>query len=509
VESMLAVDQNVKSSYIDIPSAPGPIGKIAAAELPDRRRIALSDAIDLLRSNPSQPAIARRVILIRAEVGDPNPLAALPPKRKGGPAGPSPLDAFTPPQGYPANLSEQIIAERELWRAMFQPPAAALPPQLRQRLQAMVVGMPGNASVKEAASQAFGLQNGPVPQMRPELTAEINAIPNLKWWKYVALRQLDLRTGDPAGAASELAQAKADATKSVIFTGLLSIAALAAALAGFVAIILLLVRRLSNQSDRPSIFSETPATIRDEDRRLGAGDLMNVFVLYLSLMLLTSLFAPALLHGEIQRNEGSMAKLITFEVVAESILILVCGGLTLAVLVALARRRGADLAKEIGLTLAAQPLMRVLAFGLLGWCIALPCVIAIGAVTKIIFHSAPSPSNPAIPLLISAPGGWVSVLLYILVAVFAPFFEETMFRGIFFNAARLRLGVPGGIVMTGLAFGLSHSVGIAQQIPLAVLGGVFAWMAQTRKSLAPSMFAHCLQNSFVYATLLFMMMTVT
>jgi membrane protease YdiL (CAAX protease family) len=58
-------------------------------------------------------------------------------------------------------------------------------------------------------------------------------------------------------------------------------------------------------------------------------------------------------------------------------------------------------------------------------------------------------------------------------------------------------------VLTGLVFGLVHPVGIVEKLAIAVLGGVFAWMAQTRKSLVPSMTAHCLNNLTSTLILLF------
>lgn len=100
------------------------------------------------------------------------------------------------------------------------------------------------------------------------------------------------------------------------------------------------------------------------------------------------------------------------------------------------------------------------------------------------------------------------VTLLLLVSVAAPFIEETFFRGAFFQAARLRLGVAPAIALTGLMFGLAHPVGIAEAVTLASMGSVFAWLAYKRKSLAPGMVAHCMQNSFSYFTLYFTFLVV-
>ena len=74
--------------------------------------------------------------------------------------------------------------------------------------------------------------------------------------------------------------------------------------------------------------------------------------------------------------------------------------------------------------------------------------------------------------------------------------------GVFYSAAKFKAGGWPAIVLTAPIFGFVHPVGIGEMVPLAVLGGVFAWMAETRKSLVPSMLGHFLQNSMATAMLL-------
>jgi len=113
---------------------------------------------------------------------------------------------------------------------------------------------------------------------------------------------------------------------------------------------------------------------------------------------------------------------------------------------------------------------------------------------RALFRHAPDPSNPAIPQLVGSPSLGTTLLLVALASAAAPVVEELLFRGVFYQAARLKLGVWPAIVVTGLVFGFVHPVGIVEMLAIAVLGGVFAWMAETRQSLLPSMAAHCLQN---------------
>jgi membrane protease YdiL (CAAX protease family) len=326
-----------------------------------------------------------------------------------------------------------------------------------------------------------------------------------------------------------LVVADAEAERSVVLSELLNLIACACILIGILALATLLVRsvfakRSSTESGSAqqsaasshadaiglSIFREMPPRIRDVDRRLGAGDLANLFALYLILMMGVQFIAPLVLRGPLGRyaTSASAGAQTAFIIFAEAIVTAFCGCTTVAALFWLAKRRGASVADEIGLNAGAETLTKTVLFGILGWCISLPLVLGTADMASLIFHNAPSPANPAIPLLMATPGGLASIVLYILVAVLAPFFEETVFRGLFYNAARLRVGVWPAIALTGIAFGASHPVGIAEQVPLIVLGATLAWIAQTSKSLLPGMVLHCLQNSFVYALMFFTLLTI-
>ncbi len=485
VQAILQIDTQAKASYISTgvspaKSASSPFAAILSQSMTGQRTTALNTAVKLLEQNHDQPAIARRVILLRAENGDPNPLGPLPGKIPF-----SPLDSYTLVAAASPAARTTYAPEVTVWTELYANTAKISPAQ--------------------AAS----------------LTATIESIARLRWWGKIAEHQIYVRSGQTALANSALTAVQREASESVVGSTFVGLGALLAFLLGIVGIILLIVHKTSGQatqSGQPgaatelgigSIFDADRPLVTDEDRRLGAGDLLNVFVLYLILMMTVGLIASPILESAFGKGFSRVpdADRMLFTIGAEAIATGACGLITLLALFGLAKLRGARVSDEIGLN-NGRNVARMIGFGLLGWCISLPLLLAFASLSKVVFHTAPQPANPAIPLLLSTPPGLASVILYILVAVIAPFFEETMFRGIFYNAARLRLGVPMGILATGLAFGLSHQVGIADQIPLAVLGGVFAWMAETRKSLLPSMFAHCLQNSFVYATLLFTLLTI-
>jgi membrane protease YdiL (CAAX protease family) len=501
---LLTIDLEAKASYIEISKpekhprskdeSASKLGAMVESGVAGNRRTACRTAMDLLRRYPDQPALARRVILLRAETGDTNPLGPLPPATGRSAKVILPLSAFASDKNSSAPVNADIAAESAIWSELF--------------------GGHGRLSPAEAAS----------------LADRVRADSYMRWWRSVALHQIYVRAGLPASAKASLASADSEARKSVLLTEMLNLTAIGFSLVGLIALAILVNRALSARAPdesaadrsgeergatRPgqavSLFEPTPPRVRDDDRKLGAGDLANLFALYLVLMIGMQILAPHLLGGilgEDPRHPLSESGQIANVIWAEAAATALCGLLLLGATFWLAAIRKANLGDEIGLNLGAENIGRVVLFGMVGWSVSIPLVIGLGLLSQRIFHDAPSPANPAIPLLMSTPGGQSAVVLFVLVAVLAPLFEETVFRGLFYNAARLRLGAPTAIGLTGIAFGLAHAVGIAEQVPLAVLGCVLAWMAQTRKSLLPGMIAHSLQNSFSYALLLFSLMTI-
>ena len=260
----------------------------------------------------------------------------------------------------------------------------------------------------------------------------------------------------------------------------------------------------------PSFWPTLRETVPLDERRLRAGDLMGVFVLYLlmpnligwllggfgihRLFYFGGLLKPYRVHLLALPSGERVAAIVILEFAAY----LLGAAVPLAVLVAIAAKKRASITEELGLN--THRFGWNLLYGLGGYAIALP-LLFLGQLIGV-HIPGPTPSNPAIPLLAEASSAWVQILLAALATLAAPLCEELLFRGVFYNAAKLKLGVWPAILLTGLIFGFVHPVGISEMVPLAVLGGVFAWMAETRKSLVPSILGHFLQNSMATSMLL-------
>jgi hypothetical protein len=158
-----------------------------------------------------------------------------------------------------------------------------------------------------------------------------------------------------------------------------------------------------------------------------------------------------------------------------------------------ARKRGASLASEIGFSFEQSKIFSGVAW--LTWGVAQPLVLISSWAATSIFPHMPDPDNPAMSLTIYSSSFVAKIALFFTICILGPIFEEVLFRGLLYQSLRNRFGVWKSILVTGIVFGLVHPVSIVGSIPLMMLGWIFGWLAETKKSLLPSMLAHCLQNT--------------
>lgn len=98
------------------------------------------------------------------------------------------------------------------------------------------------------------------------------------------------------------------------------------------------------------------------------------------------------------------------------------------------------------------------------------------------------------------PDGWDSsragafVANFVVIAVVAPIVEETTYRGLGFAVVRSAFGPLAAILVTGIAFGLSHGLVVA--LPVLSLFGVFLAVLRWRTdSLYPPIILHAMFNA--------------
>ncbi len=466
---MVYTNVQAKIAYIQSYSQPGSAAPDAAS-----LRGALKEAESLQKSSQNSPSAARRVIIVRALLH----LPLLGPGKNGL----DPAKAFQPAAlaGVPSPDARRYGAEGRLWMEVARGPHLT----------------PAQTAVEASL---------------------LRGIPNIRWWLGPALSVLYQSQGNPHLARHFFEVARAQA---LLTAGPLMLINLLLILLGLIGVGLLLglaAQRLSGSGAAagegvkpPGFWPTLRETVPLSERRLRAGDLMGVFALYLLMPNIVGwllggfglhhvfyfggLIKPYRLHL-LALSPGSRVAAV---VVLEFVSYLLGAAVPVGVLIAIAARKRASLTEELGLN--THRFGWNLLYGMGGYAVSLPLLLLGQKLGSAI--PGPTPSNPAIPLLAEASSAWVQILLAALATLAAPLCEELLFRGVFYNAAKLKVGVWPAILLTGLIFGFVHPVGISEMVPLAVLGGVFAWMAETRKSLVPSMLGHFLQNSMATATLL-------
>lgn len=94
------------------------------------------------------------------------------------------------------------------------------------------------------------------------------------------------------------------------------------------------------------------------------------------------------------------------------------------------------------------------------------------------------------------------VLLFVLVVVvMAPLVEELYYRGLVHRSAVRLLGVPAGVAVTALAFGLAHGQ-LLQLLPLVAFGLVLSVVAQRTGRLGLALWTHAGFNATTVVVLL-------
>lgn len=463
-EAFISIDLLAKAAYLSdiVPTMP----KVKHADRAIHR--AEDEAETELIKTPKDPGIARREILLRAEAGDPAPLSAIAGTKKRHSV-PSPLGAFSTPD---------LAGERQVWTTLFS-----------------AQHLPSKTNVSGLARQ-------------------VRRLTNIGWYGHLALHQLYVRAGNRAAAQAELTAAGTASWRTMGPTLLVYLGLFCAGLLGLSLLAYQLTRmRRGNSTPPPFEWSVAlgaytpkaglwpPVAEPDGERKLGAGDLFDIFVLYMFFFLTTDLAITMgglhIIHAHEAFVRAHQAEVEIYVAMFQQALTAV---LAFGVLVAVVKARGSTLRREIWMR--AGSLGANIGYGAAAWAMALPLVIVAGTLADAVFRKFPNPSNPGIFMLISAHGALLRLALFLMICVFAPFFEETMFRGVFFQAARARLGAWPAIVLTGVLFGGIHPVGVAGTVPLMVLGSFFAWVAEKRKSLLPGMVGHFLQNTASYVMLI-------
>ncbi|NEQ51554.1 MAG: CPBP family intramembrane metalloprotease [Leptolyngbya sp. SIO3F4] len=132
-------------------------------------------------------------------------------------------------------------------------------------------------------------------------------------------------------------------------------------------------------------------------------------------------------------------------------------------------------------------------WGLSGYVVALPLMIAISALNQQIWRGQGG-NNPLLQTVLEESDGIALLLFFLTAAVAAPLFEEVLFRGFLLPSLTRYMPVWGAILLSSFIFASAH-LSLSEVIPLTLLGAILGWVYTRSRNLLSPMLIHSLWNS--------------
>lgn len=139
-------------------------------------------------------------------------------------------------------------------------------------------------------------------------------------------------------------------------------------------------------------------------------------------------------------------------------------------------------------------------WGVGGYLVALPLVIVVSLLNQKLLQNQGG-GNPLLDIILQGQDKATIAVLFLMVAVLAPFFEETLFRGFFLPSLTRYLPAWGAIAVSALVFAIAH-LSISDILPLTVLGMILGTVYLRSRNLLASILLHSIWNSGSFLALL-------
>jgi uncharacterized protein len=139
-------------------------------------------------------------------------------------------------------------------------------------------------------------------------------------------------------------------------------------------------------------------------------------------------------------------------------------------------------------------------WGLGGYFVALPMVLIVSLLNQKLLQEQGG-GNPILEIIVKSNNGFTIGLLWFLVAVCAPVFEETLFRGFFLTSLTRYIPTWQAIGFSGVLFAIAH-LNLGDLLPLSLLGMVLGFVYLRSRNLLSSILLHSLWNSGSFISLL-------
>ncbi len=139
-------------------------------------------------------------------------------------------------------------------------------------------------------------------------------------------------------------------------------------------------------------------------------------------------------------------------------------------------------------------------WGVGGYFVALPMVLVISLLNQQLLKEQGG-GNPILEIILKSNDGLTIGLLWFLVAVCAPVFEETLFRGFFLTSLTRYIPTWQAIGFSGIVFAIAH-LNLGDLLPLSLLGMILGFIYLRSRNLLSSILLHSLWNSGSFISLL-------
>ncbi len=156
--------------------------------------------------------------------------------------------------------------------------------------------------------------------------------------------------------------------------------------------------------------------------------------------------------------------------------------------------------KIANLGLVKDNMARNIFYGISGYVAVMPIIFTIGILIYILLNvlELEPPPQPIVGLFLMEKNVALVFASSVIASVFGPVIEEIFFRGVMYSAVKRKLGVFWGIFITSILFSFLHTHAftyfLVGFIPIAILGGVLAYLYEKTGSLIPSITLHILNN---------------
>ena len=146
-----------------------------------------------------------------------------------------------------------------------------------------------------------------------------------------------------------------------------------------------------------------------------------------------------------------------------------------------------------------KPISKALLEGIKGWIMIIPIVLLTSLVMNYFVQNQMG-SNPLLEIVLNNNNYFAFFILFITTTIFAPFFEEIIFRGVLLPVLSRDFGKILGIIFSSFIFALAH-LSFSEFPPLFILGIGLALTRLISGRLISSVVMHSLWNGLTFLNL--------